>query len=68
MDGITLKDQEPVYFAERNRYGAWVVYGHLGVRQYHDSTKKRAVAMYRQEWEREQLPLGKPQSGRNRPD
>ena len=41
-----------IFFVERNVYGAWVIYGDLGVRQYYYYTKTEAVRLYREECER----------------
>lgn len=34
---------------ERNRYGAWVIYGEIGMRQYYFYTKREAMQRYRNE-------------------
>lgn len=38
----------PVFFSERNVYGAWVVYGTEGVKQYYGYTRKEAERLYRE--------------------
>lgn len=38
-----------IYFTEKNAYGAWVIYGAIGVRQYYFYTKKQAMKRYREE-------------------
>lgn len=38
-----------IYFMEKNHYGAWVVYGTEGIKQYYGYTKKQAETMYRLE-------------------
>ena len=38
-----------IYFTEKNVYGAWVIYGAIGVRQYYFYTKKQAMKRYREE-------------------
>lgn len=39
-------------FTEKNIYGAWVVFGIMGIRRYYGYTKKEAEAMYREEYEK----------------
>ena len=41
-----------IYFSEKNRRGAWVVYGVNGVKQYYGYTKKEAERRYREEAEK----------------
>lgn len=36
-----------IYFVEKNVYGAWVIYGALGVRQYYGYTKQQSKKRYR---------------------
>ena len=36
-----------IWFTERNRYGAWVIHGIIGTRQYYYYTKKEAMSRYR---------------------
>ena len=38
-----------IWFTERNRYGAWVVHGCIGTRQYYYYTKAEALRRYREE-------------------
>ncbi len=38
-----------IHFVERNYHGAWVVWGVIGIRQYYDYTKKRAIELYKEE-------------------
>lgn len=40
-----------VWMVERNTYGAWVIRGCIGMRQYYFYTKREAVALYRAEVE-----------------
>lgn len=39
-----------IFFVERNIYGAWVVYGTEGVKQYYGYTKAEAEALYRESY------------------
>lgn len=38
-----------IFFSERNKSGAWVVYGRLGIRQYYGYTKAEAEEKYKAE-------------------
>jgi hypothetical protein len=38
-----------IHFIEKNIYGAWVVYGIIGVKQYYYYTKKQAEQLYREQ-------------------
>lgn len=37
-----------IYFVIKNHYGAWVVYGIDGIKQYYDYTKKEAIRRYKE--------------------
>ena len=41
-----------IYFMEKNRSGAWVVHGELGIRMYYDHTKREAREKYLEEYNR----------------
>ncbi len=36
-----------IYFCEKNIYGAWVIFGSEGIKQYYWQTKKEAMEKYR---------------------
>ena len=42
-----------VYFAEKNIYGAWAVYGVNGVKQYYGYTKSEAIDKYKEQAKKE---------------
>lgn len=39
-------NEDYIYFMEKNKYGAWVVYGVDGVKQYYYYTKAEAKKKY----------------------
>lgn len=39
-----------ISLVERNRYGAWVISGEIGTRQYYYYTKREAMKRYRDEY------------------
>ena len=39
-----------IFFTERNIYGAWVIYGTEGVKQYYGYTRGEAEALYRESY------------------
>lgn len=42
-----------IYFTEKNIYGAWVVYGLIGVKQYYGYTKREAERRYKEQVKQE---------------
>ena len=42
-----------IYFTEKNIYGAWVVYGLIGVKQYYGYTKRESERRYREQVKQE---------------
>jgi hypothetical protein len=48
-----------IYTVERNRYGAWIIRGCIGMRQYIGYPKKEAIAKYRAEVLEKRIVCGK---------
>ena len=42
----------PISMVEKNVYGAWVIYGLLGIKQYYGYTKTEAKRRYKAECEK----------------
>lgn len=38
-----------IWYIEKNIYGAWVICGEIGIRQYYYYTKREAMSKYRYE-------------------
>lgn len=47
-----------IHLVERNRYGAWCIYGCIGLRQYYGYTRKEATAKYRAEVLEKRIVIG----------
>ena len=46
-----MKKVNPVSLVTQNTRGAWVIYGLLGTKQYHNHTKQEAIKKYKKEYE-----------------
>lgn len=52
---ILESSASPVFFMEKNIYGAWVVYGAMGIRQYIGHTKREAKKKYTDEYNKNHI-------------
>lgn len=47
-----MRTNEIIYLSERNKYGAIIIYGILGIKQYYDYTEREARHLYIEEAKR----------------